>query len=119
MQTVADSVAWAGPNIDAFTLFVEPTPATWVAESVVAGETPVYLYQTLNNDRQRTGQLAGVHIVGFLNFSRWSDLPELDILWQVPGKEPVSLEELLRAEEAQAQKEAKQHATVRTGSGCV
>lgn len=119
MRTVAASVVWAGPNIDAFTLFVEPTPPTWVAEPAWPGDTQIYLYHALDKDRRRTGQLAGVHILDFLNFSRWGDLPELDMLWQLADNEAAALAELLRTEQQRAQEEARQHARVRTAGGCV
>src|SRR4028119_2219437 len=80
LQTIDASIAWAGPNIDAFTLFVEPTPFMWAAEPVKPGHEHIYLYQGLDRKRQRTGQLAGVHIVGFLNFEAWHDLPDLPVL---------------------------------------
>ncbi len=117
MQTVAASAVWTGPNIDAFTLFVEPTPAIWAAEPV--GDTRAYLYQALDKNRERTGQLAGVHVAGFLDFGRWDELPKLDMLWQLPGREPLPLEALLRVEQQRAREEAAQDAHVRTAIGCV
>ena len=119
MQTINASIAWAGANIDAFTVFVEPTPSMWAAEPVKPGGGHIYLYQALDANRQRTGQLAGVHIVGFLDFNGWSDLPDLPLLWQLPGKEPAPLPDLLRAEQARVREEAQQNALVRTGIGCV
>ena len=119
MQTINASTAWAGANIDAFTLFVEPTPSMWAAEPVKPGSGHVYLYQGLDARRQRSGQLAGVHIVGFLDFDAWSDLPDLPFLWQLPGKDPEPLADLLRAEQQRVRAEARQNAPVRTGSGCV
>jgi hypothetical protein len=40
-----------------------------------------------------------VEIVAFLEFDRWSDLPRLDLLWQMPGWEPLPLDELLRRQQ--------------------
>lgn len=120
MQIVAASTAWAGPNTDAFTLFVEPTPLTWVAEPALPGDTQIYIYQGLDKKRQKTGQLAGVHITGFLDFDRWSNLPRLDMLWQMPGREPLSLEAVLRAEQVKARGDAaERNALVRTAAQCV
>ncbi len=119
LQTIDASIAWAGPNIDAFTLFVEPTPYMWAAEPVKPGHGHIYLYQGLDKKRQRTGQLAGVHIVGFLNFEAWYDLPDLPVLWQLPGREPEPLGDLLRAEQQRVRQEVEQNAPARTGSGCV
>lgn len=120
MQIVAASTAWAGPNTNAFTLFVEPMPLTWVAESALPRDTQIYIYQALDKKWQKTGQLAGVHITGFLDFDRWSDLPRLDMLWQLPGSEPLSLEALLRAEQVKAREDAAEHnALVRAAAQCV
>jgi hypothetical protein len=91
----------------------------WAAEPVKPGSGHIYLYQGLDARRQRTGQLAGVHIVGFLDFDSWGDLPDLPFLWQLPGKEPEPLADLLRAEQQRVRAEAQQNAPVRTGSGCV
>ncbi|MEA2573160.1 MAG: hypothetical protein QOH93_458 [Chloroflexia bacterium] len=119
MQTINASIAWAGPNIDAFTLFVEPTPAMWAAEPVKPGQSNIYIYQALDSNRQRSGQLAGVHITGFLNFDAWGDLPDIPLLWRLPGREPEPLGELLRSEQQRVRQEAEQNAVVRTGTGCV
>ncbi len=119
MQTINASIAWAGANIDAFTVFVEPTPSMWVAEPVKPGSGHVYLYRALDANRQRTGQLAGVHIVGFLDFDGWGDLPDLPVLWQLPGKEPEWLADLLRAEQQRVREEVQQNAPARTASDCV
>ncbi len=119
MQTINASIAWAGPNINAFTLFVEPTPAMWAAEPVKPGNSHIYLYRALDNKRQRTGQLAGVHIVGFLDFNAWHDLPDLPVLWQLPGREPEPLGELLRSEQQRVRQEVEQVAATRTRTECV
>ena len=119
MQTINASIAWAGPNIDAFTVFVEPTPAMWAAEPVKPGSGHIYLYQALDGKRQRTGYLAGVHIVGFLDFDGWGDLPDLPVLWKLPGKDPERLDDLLRSEQQRVRQEVQQNAAARTGIDCV
>ena len=91
----------------------------WAAEPVQPGQGHIYLYQGLDSRRQRTGQLAGVHIVGFLNFEAWHDLPDLPVLWQLPGREPEPLGELLRSEQQRVRQEVEQNTPVRTGTGCV
>lgn len=91
----------------------------WAAEPVKPGSGHIYIYHTLDRNRQRTGQLAGVHIVGFLDFDDWDELPDLPILWQLPGKEPEPLTSLLRSEQERVREEVQQNALARTGSGCV
>jgi len=103
METVSASLCWGGPRTDVLTVFVEPTPDDWVADpSDGSGEIGV-LYE-VDAQGRRTDRVAGVEIVGFLDFDGWGDLPKLDLLWHMPGQESLSLEGLLK----RAQQELRQ-----------
>ncbi len=92
METVTASYMWPGPDLDVLTLFVEPTP-DWGADPI---DFEICVYRVLDENEQYTDAVAGVEIVGFLDFDRWGDLPPLRILWRVPGWEALPLEDVLR-----------------------
>lgn len=93
METVTASLLWSDAEGDILTLFVEPLSASWEARS---HDQEIYLLDTLDENEEKTGQLAGIRIVGFLTFNRWKDLPKLPMRWHVTGYDPLPLAELLR-----------------------
>jgi hypothetical protein len=99
-------MVWGGPESDVFMVLVEPTP-DWAADPLIG---TVALLRTLDDNEQETGQIAGIEIVGFLDFDRWDLLPDLPMLWEIPGWEPLTLEDLLRREQALL----RQHSSVQT-----
>lgn len=96
---------WAGTEKDVLTLLREPAPEMWEADPTVdPGGGAIAILRTLDEKEQETGQVAGVEIVGFLEFDRWRDIPRLPILWQLAQNEPLPLHELLK----RTQRELKQ-----------
>ncbi|HEY7035283.1 MAG TPA: hypothetical protein VH482_28350 [Thermomicrobiales bacterium] len=93
MATVTASFTWPGPDTDVLRIFVEPTPEPWGAEAV---DEDVLLFRALNDREELTDRIAGLEIVGFLDFDRWEDLPETDLQWRLPGQPAQPLADLLR-----------------------
>lgn len=95
MATVRASLIWDGPERDILRLFIEPTP-DW---GVTYHDADVALLRELDEREEATGRIAGLEILDFLKFDRWDDLPGFDLLWQLPGQEPLPLGELLKREQ--------------------
>ncbi len=93
METVTASLLWSDAEGDILTLFVEPLCASWKARS---RDQEIYLLDALDENEEKTRQLAGIRIVGFLTCNRWGDLPKLPMRWHVAGYDPLPLAELLR-----------------------
>ena len=104
MEIVDASFTWGGPESNVLTLYVEPTPALWMADLVTYW--PEFIYMVQDENEQETGEVAGVEIVGFLEFDDWGALPELPMLWQFPGWEPLPLEALLKRVQANLRAQA-------------
>lgn len=95
METVEASVVWDGPQRDILMLFVEPLMDLWQVDPVCTpGE--LNILQELNEDEEETGRIAGVEIVGFLDFDWWDDVPDLSFLWHVRGYAPMPLRDVLQ-----------------------
>ena len=92
-EIVRASITWPGPRNDVLRIFVEPTPDDWLAEPRGAD---LALFRVPDEDDEPRGHLAGLEIVDFLDFDRWEDLPRMTVLWQLPGCEPLPLDELLK-----------------------
>jgi hypothetical protein len=43
------------------------------------------------------GRVAGLEIVGFLDFDRWQNLPKTGLLWHVSPWQPLPLDDLLKS----------------------
>lgn len=71
----------------------------------------VILYRALDQNEEPTGPITGIEVIGFLEFDRWDTLPQLDLLWQLPGQEPLPLDELLRRLQRELRQQAKQIAS--------
>ena len=59
----------------------------------------IAVLRVLDGNDEATGLVAGVEIVGFLDFDGWDDLPKLPMLWQLPGQKPLALDALLRQQQ--------------------
>src|SRR6266496_399130 len=94
METVKATIMWPGPDIDVLTLFVEPTPVLWEADPF-DDEWQIFILRALDEKEQETETIAGVQIVDFLSFDRWDALPQFLMLWQLPGRQPLPLDQLL------------------------
>ncbi|GEM_PF-1038016 len=99
MAVMKASITWPGRDNDVLRLFVEPTPEDWIVDPDETGLLAVF--HEVDPDERETGRIAGVEIIDFLEFERWADLPDLDMLWQLPGQEPLPLETLLRRVQSQ------------------
>jgi hypothetical protein len=93
METVTASLLCSDVEGDILTLFIEPLSASWEARS---RDQEIYLLDALDESEEKTGQLAGIRIVGFLTFTRWEDLPKIPMHWQVTGYDPLPLAALLQ-----------------------
>ena len=91
---------WPGAEIDVLTVFVEPTPDLWEADCV-DNSFSVFVLLALDENEEETGEIAGIEIVGFLEFDHWDEIPDLPILWQLPGQEPLTLVQLLKRQQRQ------------------
>jgi hypothetical protein len=110
LETVRASFSWSGPDDDRLYAFVEPFRRHWIADSV-DGPDPsvasgsVFVLWELDRDpdelgpgdeARETGRVAGIEMLDFLRFDRWDELPTLPMLWQLPGWEPLPLDEMLK-----------------------
>lgn len=102
MAIVRASITWDGPSRDILHLLIEPTP-DW---GVTYHDETVSILRELDERDEATGKIVGVEILGFLSFDRWDDLPKLDLLWQLPGQQPLPLDELLKREQQRLRREA-------------
>lgn len=105
MEIVRASATWGGPESNVYTLYVEPTPELWEADRL--DDSLVFIYRVLDENEQETEEVAGVEIIGFLEFEEWDVLPKLPLLWQFPGWEPLPLEKLLKKVQHEFRAEAR------------
>ena len=89
-------------------MFVEPP----LPSGAVVHDEDVILYRALDQNEEPTGPVTGVEIIGFLEFNRWDALPQLDLLWQLPGQEPLPLDELLKREQRRLRQQAERAASL-------
>jgi hypothetical protein len=93
LETVDASFTWPGPRLDVLRNFVEPTPEPWGAEVI---NEDVVLFRALDERENLSDRVAGLEIVGYLDFDRWNDLPQLDLRWRLPDQQPRPLIEFLK-----------------------
>ncbi len=106
MEVVNTSIDWPGPSLDVLRLYVEPLRYPWGADPVES-EADIAVLRVLDEHDRETDQIAGVEIVGFLDFDRWDDLPRLPLLWRLPGQEPLPLDALLRQQQQVLRRQAR------------
>ena len=83
---------------DVLSLWVDdPYIPNWMAFST--DYDLVALLLEVDEDENETGRIAGLEIVGFLEFEAWEKLPDLGLMWQVADGEPLSLVDLLQREQ--------------------
>lgn len=95
METVRAVIEWT-PELDRWVLWVEPPVDRFVAEPF--GDVTDCLLLEVDQSGKETGRIAGLELA-LMEFDRWDALPKLDVLWQLPGQEPLPLETLLRREQ--------------------
>ncbi len=103
METVRATSTWS-PTTDVYRLYAEPPASQWAADPV-DGAPLVFVLRELDDDERETGRIAGVEIVGFLDFDCWEALPTLPLHWWLPGWEPLLLEALLRRQQDQLRRQ--------------
>jgi hypothetical protein len=97
MATVKARVVWDGADAyphDVLSIIADPEPAGWMTEPL--GDFSLAIYRELERDGEETERIVGVEVIGFLAFEDWDALPKLDVLWELPGQEPLPLEDLLK-----------------------
>ena len=88
--------AFATWNNGTYTIFTEPPCSLWDVEESASSEL-IALYHEVTDDQQkrRTGRIAGVEIIGLLEIENWDIAPTLPILWRLYEWEPMPLAALL------------------------
>lgn len=56
----------------------------------------VQILWEVDEKEEETGRVAGLEVIDFSRFKDWGGLPKLDLLWQLPGWEPLPLDKLLK-----------------------
>ncbi len=93
METIRATIEWT-PEIDRFVLWADGlTGSSFVPEPF--GDVTDSLLLEVDEHGKETGRIVGIEM-SLLSFDRWDDLPRLDVLWQLPGWEPLPLDKLLK-----------------------
>ena len=103
MDTVRASIVWDGPSIDILRVFIEPA----VDGGAAVHDEDIVLFRALDENEEPSGAITGAEIVGFLEFDRWDNLPDLGLLWQLPGRKPLPLDDLLKRVQKELRQQAK------------
>jgi hypothetical protein len=93
METIRATIEWT-PGIDRFILWADDLAGSSFVPEPFGDITDSVLYE-VDESGVETGRIVGVEMA-ILEFDRWDDLPELDVLWQLSGLEPMPLDKLLR-----------------------
>jgi hypothetical protein len=102
-------MSWTRPETDVLGLWVDDrTLGDWLAFST--DDDLVALLLEVDDNDERTGRVAGLEIVGFLEFDRWEMLPDLGMVWQVADWEPMPLVDLLKREQENLRREQREGA---------
>ena len=99
MDTVTARETWT-PQSDVYTLWAEPPASRWVA-SPGEGTVLVAILHELDDAERETGRIAGVEIIGFSTFERWSAIPDLPTRWRLDGGPSQPLAKLLQRRQRQ------------------
>lgn len=76
-------------------------PEPFAPDTVLAS----VLFEVDEGERD-TGRIAGIEIIGFLEFDRWEDVPSLPILWKLPGEKALPIKDVLRHEQQRVRSKA-------------
>jgi hypothetical protein len=105
METVKATATWS-PDADRYCVWNEAASGQPFVPEPLAGTALAAVLLELDETERETGRIVGVEILGFLSFDCWDDLPKLDLLWQLPGQQPLPLDELLKREQQRLRREA-------------
>lgn len=83
METKHLMAAWGGPDRDVLAVLPD-----WTGEFSAAllddhDDVDVVVYRVLDNDEEATGEIVGIEILDFLDFSEWSLIPALPVKWSI------------------------------------
>jgi hypothetical protein len=87
--------AWGGAGHDILSLTPGESVPPFGADPSDEDDTLV-LYRLLDSHDEATGEIVGVEIDEFLQFNRWDLIPSVDQCWQLPGRPPHSLVDVLK-----------------------
>lgn len=104
MDIVKATASWS-EETGVYCLWAEPPATSFDPESFDSTGLSSILWE-LDEQGRGTGRVAGVELVGFLDFDEWDAAPELPILWQLPGWEPLPLDELLKRKQNELRQQA-------------
>jgi hypothetical protein len=107
METLRTSATWS-PDADRYCLWVDDVAGSAFVPDPLEDYPLAALLLELDDTERETGRIAGFEILGFLDFDRWEDLPKLDLLWQLPGQEPLPLKDLLKREQRRLRAQARE-----------
>jgi hypothetical protein len=99
VTTVGASICWDGPERDILIVFVEPAIMEWIVDPLEEALDVAFFLEVDDaeaKEPRETGRIAGVEIVGFLEFDQWAALPDLPLHWQLGDWEPLPLVDLLK-----------------------
>lgn len=105
METTRAYIFWTGPENDVLMLLREPTPL-WLANPV-DDEYQFLILLTLDESEEETGDVAGIKILDFLTFDRWTKIPDFPLLWELEDWEPLPMVDLLKRAQVTFHKEAE------------
>ncbi len=103
MDTIKVTMMWDAAR-DVLALYREPAGYAFTPDPLDDYPIASTLLE-LDESERETGRVAGFEIVGFRDFDRWDAIPDTGLLWQLPGREPLPLLDLLR----RVQREIKQN----------
>ncbi|MBI4319414.1 MAG: hypothetical protein HY675_13075 [Chloroflexi bacterium] len=95
METLRATSTWS-PTADRYCLWAEDVAGSSFVPEPIQSDPLAALLLEVDEAEQETGRIAGFEIIGFLTFDHWESLPKLDVLWQLPGREPLPLDQLLK-----------------------
>ena len=84
---------------DVLRVFVEPAIMEWIVDPLEEALDVAFFLEVDDaeaKEPKETGRIAGVEIVGFLEFDQWAALPDLPLRWQLGDWEPLPLVDLLK-----------------------
>lgn len=109
METIRASIEWT-PELDRFVLWNDDLAGRAFVPEPFGDVTDNLLLEVDEHDEE-TGRIVGVELA-ILEFQRWDALPKLDLLWQLPGQEPLPLDELLRRIQRELRQQARRTASL-------
>lgn len=105
MEQIVASILWA-PERDSLYVLREPPVQLWQADPFDGYPLGCVLME-LDENEDETGRIAGVEIIGFVDFDKWESVPQLPMTWRYDDWEPLPLAAFLMRLQAELRKQAK------------